>query len=264
MFLVFLAGTTTLSGAQATRWAKPEPLRDGFLLAGLDGKLTKSGNEDSWFFEFASAVTDDKGLIEAGQQVRLLACSTLEKMTAEAQAQNAWASYRLWGTVTKYKNENFIFATYFLPVSEAKPSEPAGAQQEKAGPKINEPNDVIIIPADALEMLKAKRTIRLAELKKPLESEEDRILADRTGFLVERTQTGWWAVFEFDALGRNLQNSSIRLLPCQILEQIQAEQSADFNRLRFQVAGIVTKYKSDYYLLLQRASRIYSYGNFAR
>ena len=32
--------------------------------------------------------------------------------------------------------------------------------------------------------------------------------------------------------------------------------------MRFNVAGILTRYKGQQYLLLQKATRIYSYGNF--
>jgi hypothetical protein len=34
--------------------------------------------------------------------------------------------------------------------------------------------------------------------------------------------------------------------------------------VRFKIAGVVTKYKGEKYLLLQKATRIYGHGNFAR
>ena len=70
--------------------------------------------------------------------------------------------------------------------------------------------------------------------------------------------------FAFDALGRNISRESLRLLPCEALERVERRQSIELEELKFQIAGIVTKYKDQKYLLLQRATRVYDYGNFAR
>ena len=71
-------------------------------------------------------------------------------------------------------------------------------------------------------------------------------------------------VFEPDGLGRGVEKFAIELLPCQSLEDAIAQVRSEPNPVRFNVAGILTKYKDRQYLLLQKATRVYSYGNFGR
>ena len=67
-----------------------------------------------------------------------------------------------------------------------------------------------------------------------------------------------------DALGRNVSGVSLRLLPCETLELAELKRSIDFEPVRFRIAGILTKYESQDYLLLQKATQTYSHGNFGR
>lgn len=146
---------------------------------------------------------------------------------------------------------------YFLPVTETAISLP---QLEKM--KIKGPNEPEIIPEDIMQRLRPKRIVNLAQLKKGLTSEQDGIIAGRTGF-VEQTKDGDF-VFLFDALGRNIDDTSFSLLKCQALERIVTRQSESPEPLRYKIAGILTKYNGKYYLLLQRATRTYTHGNFGR
>jgi hypothetical protein len=282
--------------ASGTATARKTLLRDGFVLTGIDGKLTSTDSNDiwlqdsnevchRWFFEFDSDVRDDKAVVKAGTSLELLPSSTLEKMTADMEKRTAASpvgskspkattvpsvrtsngvSYRLWGRVTKYKGKNFIFPIYFLPLSKVKkpPASTSQEAREKAGPTINDPNDVLTIPKEILNKLKTRKIIRPEQLKKGLELKQDSILADRTGFVVR--QGAGRLVFVFDALGRNVQQITLRLLPCQALELAERRQSAEPDRLRFKIAGILTKYKGNHYLLLERTTRVYSHGNFGK
>jgi hypothetical protein len=90
----------------------------------------------------------------------------------------------------------------------------------------------------------------------------DTVLIDRTAFLV--VQDDGWLAFAPDALGRNVRKVSLRLLPCEALELTERKQSADLEPARFKIAGTMTKYKGKDYLLLQKAIRAYSHGNFGR
>ena len=254
---------------------KCKPLADGFIVAGVDGILTDSndGQESSdkgdlpngkrWFFRFASDVSDNAGgLICAGESIEMLPSSLLEKMTADAK-NRAGQSYRLWGRVTKYREKNFIFGIYFVPlggIAQPQPSTPDKSHTKE--PAINEPNDILAIPEDITAQLAARIVIQPQQLEKPMELKADCILSDRTGFLTE-TADGYWA-FVLDALGRGMQRISFQLLPCLVLERAQQKQSSEFERLRFKIAGILTVYKGRYYLLPQRIKRVYSHGNFGR
>jgi len=284
-------------------------LRDGFGLAGVDGRLTRQDSNtspDMWFFELDLDVSDDKARVRAGTSLRLLPSSTLEKMTVDAEKRFD-KNYKLWGRVTKYKGRNYIFPVYFLPLSKTskpelstlqKPREqekqgrPAeapnsvpteGAQKEsgsgkseKAGqkPAIYDSNDVLAIPKEMMEKLRNKPTgparridsyaVKAAPAKAPKQPpiEWDSVLADRTGFLIK--QHKGLLVFAFDALGRNIQQVSLQLLPCEALQRAERQQFVEVDPLRFKIAGIVTKYKGRNYLLLERALRAHSHESFGR
>ena len=90
----------------------------------------------------------------------------------------------------------------------------------------------------------------------------DTVLADRTAVLVKQDNGRF--VFVLDAYGLSIQDVSFRLLPCEALELTEARQVAELNPVRFKIAGIQTKYKGTDYLLLQKATRVYSHGNFGR
>jgi hypothetical protein len=257
--LAFLSCTALC--AEAAR--KTTPLRDGFGLTGVDGKLSSS--EGKWFFEFDSDISDDAGQINAGAIIELLPSTALEKITADAQ-KRAEANYRLWGNITKYRDRNFIFPIYFLPISAAdgqiKPEGSSTSQQQKAKIAINEPNDALPIPEEIVGKLKTRRILRNEELKQGLQLKQDSILADRTALLDKQASDE--PVLVLDALGRNIPQVSLRLLPCEVLERAQREQSAEADPVRFKIAGILTQYKGEYYLLLQKAIQAYSHENFGR
>ena len=258
MFVLTIAAADCIAG-QPQQTYKSKPLRDGFVLIGVDGRLIASEN-GYWRFQFAIDVSDDKGRITAGQSVRLLPCVTLEKMLAGGEA-NLPAAYRLWARVTAFENENFMFPIYFLPLSETEPNQPE--QQKTVQINVNEPNDAVVIPEDVVQMLKPRRIINLAQLEKGLTADEDSILADRTGFIVKQQDTNTFS-FKLDAMGQKLDNLSFRLLPCQTLEKAWTEQQQSLDPSRYKAAGILTKFKGEYYLLLQRAVCTYSHDNFSR
>ncbi len=287
VFLISVVPTTLGLGAETVRQTL---LRDGFILRGVDGKLTGSDSNDVWFFEFAADVNDYRGRASAGTRLELLPSSELEKMIADVNERSA-ADYRLWGWVTKYKGRNFIFPNYFFPLGKLsrpqpqappkrrpkgrKPTEGTSAKESKQQPSVSEPNDILAIPQEIIEKLKAGRVVRPEELgrtpkaiKEVVDSvkitkfERDFILADRTAFLSK--QDDGWHGFVLDALGRNVRPVSLRLLPCEVLELTERRQSAVPEPVRFKIAGIITKYKGENYLLLQKAIRVYSHQNFDR
>ena len=277
----------------AFRSVRPAPmlLRDGFAVTGVDGRLViHDSNEakpkfsfDRWFFELDSDLSDGRGLVKAGASLELLPSSALEKMIADANNRTG-TSYRLGGRITRYRDKNFIFPAYFLPLTKTKKPPSSTSQkspQQETRPTINEPNDILTIPEELIEKLPdrkkgidyRKRQEEAIKTKlteggragKPV-LKQDFILVDRTALFRDMSQgaEGAWREVSFvlDALGRTEAKISLRLLPCQALEQAQRQQSAEPDPLRFKIAGIVTTYKGKYYLLLQRATRVYSHGNF--
>lgn len=300
VFVILMGGIAKAAGFGSEMAPEPMLLRDGFALAGVDGKLIGSDSNDVWFFELGQDVNDYRAVAKAGTRLELLPSSTLEKMVADARKRST-SSYRLWNAeVTKYKGKNFIFPRYFLPLREPEDASQKGKEEKREtegrpqtkdlGPPssepntleiaIDEPNDVLTVPPEIIERFKERRkrptTISLRQI---MDSNEvpagevlsetplyrrgtDSVFVDRTGFLVQQDDGGF--VFTPDGLGRNVQRLSPRLLPGEILELTERLRSAEIERLRFKVAGVLTTYKDEKYLLLQKATRTYSYGNFSR
>jgi hypothetical protein len=307
-FTFLISAVATASGLGAEIISEMSLLRDGFVLNGVDGSLIGPDSNDVWFFELTSDVNDYKTIIKAGTKLELLPSSVLEKMIADKKAR-ATAAYRLWNSrVTRYKGKNFIFPGYFMPLS--KPEKPQPSPESKGGPqsrkgrptaepnqipskqpserrlKLDEPNDVLSIPQEIIEKLRAEREKSAVSTQPIADSNEisvgksqpatkeklpdvqsyarstDSVYVDRTGFLM--TQKDGRFVFVPDALGRNVQKLSLRLLPCAMLELTELKQAAEPDKVRFKIAGIITKYKGENYLLLEKATRAYSYGNFGR
>jgi hypothetical protein len=246
--LVVSFSISIASGAVLPR--KAPPLRDGFVIDGIDGKVSSQG--EKWFFQTFEPLTDGKGTLAAETRVEFLPSSTLEKFASVASGENK--SFRIWGKFTKYQNNNYIYITYYLPVTE--PNIP-----ERAAEDTNDPNEEKIIPDDALALLSPKRTINLAELKKPLATVSDGVITDRTGF-IRKAKDGFY--FDFDALGRNIDKLILPLLGCEALDIMAGRQKASAEPLRFKISAIATSYKGKNYLLLQRATRAYSHGNFVK
>ena len=147
-------------------------------------------------------------------------------------------------------------------VDESSPKKEDGQQ-----PVTNDPDDVLTMPKEIRERLSDRRivrprTTRQAPKTKQINLERDTILAGRSAFLIE--QKDGRLVFVLSAFGRDTRPVSLRLLPCEVLELAETIQSAIPEPARFKIAGIVTKYKGEKYLLLQKAVRAYSNGNFAR
>jgi len=278
------AGTGTRQGAR--------PLREGFLVSAVNGKLTKAADSDRWFFIAEVDITDGRGTIKAGEPIELLPSGTLERMTAPA-ADNGAIHIRLWARITRYCNRNvlldklpsrkfanrkapnkqdldskflgenlfnrnFLFPIYFVPLSTIDQAED---RKDRTG-DTDSSDDESIIPAEVLEQLKPKRVVNLAKLDDTLETEGDVVLADRTGFVVIDDGT---KMFTVDGLGRNVDDLHFRLLPCETLEAIEKSLvETPIVRQRFRVSGVITMYRGQRYMLLQRATRTYSHGNFAR
>ena len=284
-FLLFAAQAASQPDAE---FAHKYLLPDGLVLGALDGKLVlQDSNENAgrkvsgWSFELAADAGDGRGVVKAGQRLQLLPSAALEKMAADAK-KHSRADYRLRARITKYRGENFIFATGFLYLGEssrpqppAPQSRPGAANSEKEAerePTVNESNDMVAIPEEVLSRL---RTLRTTPAVGGSEGSENRFassldytITERSGLFAgsDNTPAGFAGQSRFvvDGLGRNLPDAGFFVLPCEARERTEAEQSATLERPRFKIAGIVTRYQGKDYLLLQKAIRLYSYGNFPK
>jgi hypothetical protein len=180
-----------------------------------------------------------------------------------ASVEKTPQNIRLSATVTKYRGQNFLFPTHFLLTSSAEqitpPVEKTGsADQNKTEDK---PAQDSIIPPDVMEKLKPRHRPLPIQAKQIIQADADSILPSRTGFVKIDKQN---KTFSIDALGRNVENINFQLLPCQSLERLENKIAQSPYRQRYRLAGIITKYKNNYYLLPQQATRTYNHGNFTR
>jgi len=244
--------------AKITRYI---PLRDGFVINGSNGVVKRVPDQDRWFFIPETEITDGRGTHLAEHPMELLPCSTLEKIGAMGEGDKA-VLLRLWARVVMYKNENFLYPVYFIPTSlveEAAPPAP-GNTKVQAVP-VPEPNEPSIIPENIRSLLKPKQVVNLSKVRSMLEVENDAVLANRTGFITIQPELD----FQPDGFGRNVEDLSFHLLRCMGLEAVESQLvSSGPSRQRYKVAGIITRYKGQYYLLLQRTTRTYTHGNFSQ
>jgi hypothetical protein len=266
-------GSWTSQAAVKTNGEKLLP--DDYVFAGVDGKLVQTA-PDKWVFEFESAANIGGVEIKAGQTLEMLGSATLEKMAADAKERSD-AMFRLWAKVTKFEGKNYLFAVYYLslrkidrPAEETGENEPNKTSQESpprpsSGQAVNAPNDVVNIPPEIVALLKTSEVLPTTEAQatraEELQLKQDTIFANRAGRVAVRNGD---YVFEADALGRGVGKFAIKLLPCQKLEDAIVQVRNESNPVRFNVAGILTRYKGEQYLLLQKATRMYSYGNFGK
>jgi len=293
-FALLLVTAGASFGAQpAARKLLPETA----VLDRVDGRLLHVDANDTWLFELTMEAKTPEYRLAAGTRFVLLPSATLGRLVADVNDRVA-PRYRLTARVTLYRGKNYLFPTYYLPLSKFKgdKSPEDEGQKTEAGkpnpqseirnPKSNEPE--LVIPPEVLERLKKQRPLRGprrgAEAQgKPAPESSEQVLVDcvgrvengRVGYAHqatgnERTTNGGHSppynswVFVPYALGWNVSDVRYALLPCTALEEALRRQRGALDSIRFNVAGLVTEFQGKKYLLLQRAIVVYNYGNFGR
>jgi hypothetical protein len=257
--IFLLAVGILITTGTATGIAQDEQfLKDNAIIDGIEGKLI-SDTKDKWLFEFDTDVNDGREISKTSEPIEMLKCSTLERMVEDSKGRSE-ARYRLWGKITKFDDKNYIYATYFLALRKLEKPAEKQTQLESVKP-INSPNDILKIPEEITSKLRQSEVLPTGTIAAEIQSKQDTIFASRTGFITEKD--GYYE-FQPDGLGRGIEKFSIKLLPCRTLELALEQIRTESNPARFNVAGVMTKYKNEQYLLLQKATRIYSYGNLGR
>ncbi|MGE5294070.1 MAG: hypothetical protein ACM3VT_04525 [Solirubrobacterales bacterium] len=266
-----------------------KPLPEAIVLNAVDGKLLHVDANDTWWFELTSEVKGRTYQSPVGTRFMLLPSSVLQQLISDVN-DRATPAYRLSAQVTRYHGDNFLLATYFLPLSKFKDAGSGAASQQAVdgGQKVGEaavdvPTDPdLAIPAEILEKLKNRRPVH-GPLQKPSETRATdkpdvylgRTLANRVGLIeagIDRMhgvdasglQPPAYGLFVPYALGWSVSDERYELLPCTALEKARQLQESSIETIRFNVAGLVTQFKGKQYLLLQRAAPVYNYGNFGR
>jgi len=251
IILIITLTLTAMACAERTRPKKTPPyLHDGFMLEGIDGKVSSDPETGTWYFAPFDLLTDGRGTIAENTPIQILPSGKLEALAKALNKKSA--DFKFWGKLTNYNSKNYIYLAYYLHITQ---------RPETIDPNTTEPNSPRIIPKDVMAMLRPKRIINLAELKKGIVSSSDGVIIDRTGF-VKKIDNSYY--FQFDALGRNINPRSFEILNCSPLENITQQQKLSAKPLRYKISAIVTTFNNKNYLLLQRAARAYNHGNFGR
>ena len=268
IMLAYLAVCPVAAGRETDEAAEDSPppilLREGFVYKGVSGLITFDEENGKWFFAADSDVNDTRKIITAGTKIELLKTGTLEQLADYAEKNEPPLAVRLWAKVTRYDDRNYLFAVYFITMSGKVSDESvdkAAEPEEKIEEVVSDPNESSIIPANIMRMLKPKRVVSLSKMREVIQTEGNVVLVGRTGFVKFRDGG---KTFEIDGLGRKIDGASFGLLPCEALQRTELAMSTGLSRQRYRVAGEVTRYKGEYYILLQRAVRTYSHGNFVR
>ena len=247
---------------------KPAPttvIEDSFFMVGEPGLLTKEAGADEWnFIPDKSIELSKKITFPAGCALPLLPCSVLEQMTGLAGEEHP-LRVELSALFTEYKHKNYLFSVYFLPLrddaaqpmpEEAKEATEKVAEEKPGG---EEPGEDSIIPADILKQIKANTSPDLKKFMQIAEVTGDTNLIGRAGYLSANKKT---PVFLPDAFGMKVNKKEFTLLPNSMLADAEKELAKMPGRQRFSVSGLVTTYKGKTYMLLRRANRTYTHGNF--
>ncbi len=245
----------------------PKLLSEGVSVLGVDGTIIGSDVNDVWIFNVDQDMDALGAKLLAGTKLPLLPSGILETILTDANDRKT-PRYRLSGQVTRYKGQNFLLPTYYLPLSTLKDvNEPVEPNAVDIAPVAGDPN--LVIPPEVLAKLNQRRMLSEPRHRRqfdpnaprPVAKSRGRVIVDRIGFIEEHN--GHLA-FVPDAWGRNVSKHRYGLLPCSMLEQTERQRAVLPEPVRFSVAGLVMEYKGRDYLLLQRAVRVYSYGNFGR
>ena len=232
---------------------KPVAVGEGFALGGVTGLVTRDAG-GKFFFHPDEPLADNTATIEKGRAIEILDSSSLQAVMA-VYRDDTPLHIKAWGMLTVFDKTNYAYINYVLPVTVAVSVETTAQAPKPA----EEPKSDEVIPQDVLDKLRSgpnidTKSIESFELQKP-----DGIYADRTGF-VQLDKAGKY-VFIPDGLGQNVEKEKFYLLKCQTLESVVEQFAGSISRIRYKVAGMTNEFEGEKYILLQRAARVYGYGN---
>jgi hypothetical protein len=263
--LASLGAWSTLAASQAV----PSLLPDGTLLKGIDGRVIRSG--DRWLLEPEVGIRQGAAVLDKGKMLEILPSAALEALAAAA-VQRPVDRYRLSGQIQTYHGRNSLFVLSFVALPAA--AGDANSVTATAVDRVQEPNQVsgpnaaakgdpLAIPEQIRKRLATYQATRQRQPSPTgtVAPASPRVLLDQVGLIV---QDQGRTFFVTDGLGQNAQSRVFDLLPSGTLESMEHTQLQSAEPVRFRVAGLVTEYHKQPYLLVYRATREPHYGNFGR
>ena len=149
--------------ANATETSTAPLVPDGTVVQATDGTLTRSDSNDLWLFQFARDVNDVGGVLPAGSQLQVLPSLILDSMIADAN-DRLLPRYRLSALVTRYRGTNYLFPSYYLPLSKLKDANAPQEEPEKLLDTVPDsdvgPGGPLEIPEEVLDRIRTRRQAR--------------------------------------------------------------------------------------------------------
>jgi hypothetical protein len=232
-------------------------LPEGFVLNGTEG-LARNNEPNGWTFVADTDLVYMKSTLPAGSVLSILPSSGLEQIRSFAKEQKQ-TRVKIWGILTSYKKQNFLFPIQViaLSASDSKPAQPLPTKH--IDPNVMDSTVSEVIPSEVMKILRSQSKIDLARMSETLDTvSSDFALIGKTGFVTSDKDK----FFTPDGFGRKVEHGRLPLLPCLTLEETEKGIAEALGRHRYNISGIVTVYDGKQYLLLYRASRTYSNGNF--
>ena len=234
-------------------------VEEGAFFDGVEGVLKKAPEADNWQFVPDEAIEiTEKVTVPAGTPLQMLPCSVLEQM-ATLTGDEDQIHIELSALFTRYRHRNYLFSVFFLPLEEKKPAPKKPEKDEDEQKPATEPKEDSIIPTEILKQMKANKAPDLKKFQQIAEVTGDVHLIGRAGFL---SKTNGRFVFSPDGFGRNIDSTQFVLLPSGMLAAAEKQMAAEPGRERYSISGLVTEYQGKTYMLLRRANRTYTHGNF--
>lgn len=240
-------------------WAAPI-VEEGIFFDGVEGLLKKRANIDVWDFTPSEPIKiTEQRAFPANQSIQMLPCSVLEQMTELAGEENE-IRVELSAFFTNHEHKNFLYSVFFLPLQVDKPALKEPQQPDKQSDEPTAPaKEDSILPTEILQQIKETKVADLKRFQSISKVTGDINLIGRTGYL---TQKDGVIRFESDTLGMKLDDKQYLLLPNSTLAIAHFHEAHIPGKQRYNISGLVTEYKGKKYILLRRATRTFSHGNF--
>lgn len=231
-------------------------LHEGFTIKSIDGTVSYCKETEKWFFAPAEDITDGLGIVEAGTKIQMLESQMLEQI-AKIYKEKEITDFRLWATAINFKSKNSLYPIYFLTLKKA------AAQDTKEAPKTSDANESNILPEEVLSQLKPKRIVTSDQLTQALQSPEDSVILNRTGFIFYDRDNKRY-ILKFDSLGQKTENIAFQVHPSKAMARAKKLQRKSPVPMRFKISGRITQFQGRRYILLHKIQPAFSNGNLGR
>ena len=253
---------------------------DGTYLKAVDGVVIHDANTGLWQFKLQDkaqkaglqgpgAAAESTGLKGKGvknhtatlaneTQLILLPNEQLQALIADV-TKYPDATCRLWARATEYASKNYLWISNHLMLTQTPRDTPQVQDESDTAASDRTPANRLDIPESVRRTVSRQRAVRPGSHMGTGAESSSHVLLDRVGHVGSGDRS---KMFVFDGFGLSSHESAIRLLPSRALQQMEREQARSSEAYRFCIAGITSTFEGKTYLLVQRAYRVYSYGNF--